>query len=40
MKAGLAPDAWLGNGFKLYKFQAEIFGEKSPRMEIERKEIC
>ncbi|MDD5502362.1 MAG: TIGR00296 family protein [Candidatus Thermoplasmatota archaeon] len=39
MKAGLAPDAWLEKGFKLYKFQAEIFAEEKPRGNVERKEI-
>jgi len=39
MKAGLAPDAWFEKGFKLYKFQAEIFGEKEPNGKVERKEI-
>jgi len=34
MKAGLPPDCWLLNGTKIYKFQAIIFEEKSPKGEI------
>ena len=30
MKAGLAADSWLDRGCKLFKFQAEIFSEKTP----------
>jgi len=30
-KAGLPPDAWLKPNVKLYKFQAQIFAEDSPR---------
>ncbi|HJW96965.1 MAG TPA: TIGR00296 family protein [archaeon] len=30
MKAGLSPDSWLDKDCKIYKFQAEIFGEKAP----------
>jgi len=39
MKAGLPPDSWLLKGTKVYKFQAIIFEEVSPRGKIERKEI-
>ena len=39
MKAGLSPDAWLLKGTKIYKFQAIIFEEKSPKGEIEQKEL-
>lgn len=39
MKAGLPPDSWLLKGTKIYKFQAIIFEEVSPRGKIERKEI-
>jgi len=35
-KAGLLPDAWLQDGTRLYRFQAEIFTEVSPRGEIRR----
>ena len=38
IKAGLAPDAWLDEKTRLQIFQAEIFGEKSPRGEINRLE--
>ncbi|MDI6855214.1 MAG: TIGR00296 family protein [Candidatus Thermoplasmatota archaeon] len=38
MKAGLPPDAWLSKDIKIYKFQAQIFSEVSPRGKIvERK---
>lgn len=30
IKAGLLPDAWLDERTKIYKFQAQIFSEKSP----------
>jgi len=39
MKAGLPPDSWLLKGTKVYKFQAIIFEEASPRGKIKRKEI-
>jgi len=39
MKAGLPPDSWLLKGTKVYKFQAIIYEEVSPRGKIERKEI-
>jgi len=39
MKAGLPPDSWLLKGTKVYKFQAIIFEEVSPRGKIERREI-
>jgi len=39
MKAGLPPDSWLLKGTKIYKFQAIIFEEVSPKGKIERKEI-
>lgn len=38
MKAGLSPDCWLVEGTKVYKFQAVIFEETSPRGGIEPKE--
>lgn len=31
MKAGLPPDAWLDPGTRVQVFQAEIFGEETPR---------
>ncbi|RLF46397.1 MAG: TIGR00296 family protein [Thermoplasmata archaeon] len=30
MKAGLAPDAWLDDDTKIYKFQGEVFAEEKP----------
>jgi len=39
IKAGLSPDSWLLKGTKIYKFQAIIFEEKSPKGEIEQKEL-
>jgi len=37
IKAGLPPDNWLMKDTKIYKFQAIIFEETTPRGEIERK---
>jgi len=31
VKAGLFPDAWLNEGVKVQRFQAEVFAETSPR---------
>lgn len=39
IKAGLPPDCWLLNGTKIYKFQAILFEEKSPKGEIHPKEL-
>jgi uncharacterized protein (TIGR00296 family) len=39
MKAGLPPDSWLLKGTKIYKFQAIIFEEVTPKGKIERKQI-
>jgi len=39
IKAGLPPDSWLLKGTKIYRFQAIIFEEVSPKGKIERKEI-
>ena len=39
IKAGLPPDSWLLKGTRIYKFQAIIFEEKSPKGEVEPKEI-
>jgi len=36
MKAGLSPDSWLDSSCKIFKFQAEIFREKSPGGQIVR----
>lgn len=33
-KSGLPPDAWLQKNTKIYKFQAQIFSEQSPRGKI------
>lgn len=40
MKAGLPPDSWLTSGTKIYRFQAIIFEEETPRGKIKRKTIC
>jgi len=40
IKAGLPPDSWLLKETKIYKFQAIIFEEKSPKGEVELKEIA
>lgn len=37
MKAGLRHDDWFDKDTRIYKFSAEIFGEESPRGEIERR---
>ncbi len=37
MKAGLKSDDWLKGDTRIYKFSAEVFGEKMPRGEIERR---
>ncbi|MCK4457718.1 MAG: TIGR00296 family protein [Thermoplasmata archaeon] len=37
MKAGLRSDEWLKGHARIYKFSAEIFGEKTPRGEIEKR---
>lgn len=39
MKAGMAPDMWLDQRTKLYRFEGEIFAEESPRGRTVRKEI-
>jgi uncharacterized protein len=36
MKAGLPAGSWLDKNCKIWKFQAEIFGEKTPGGEIEK----
>ena len=37
MKAGLRTDDWQNRETRIYKFSAEIFGEKTPRGEITRR---
>jgi uncharacterized protein (TIGR00296 family) len=39
MKAGLPPDSWLMKDTKIYRFQAIIFEETSPKGSIELKKI-
>jgi uncharacterized protein len=39
MKAGLPPDTWLAKGTKIYKFNAIIFEEETPKGKIERKSL-
>jgi uncharacterized protein (TIGR00296 family) len=39
IKAGLSPDAWLLGDTKIYKYQAVVFEEKSPRGRIEVKSL-
>ncbi|MEW6069688.1 MAG: TIGR00296 family protein, partial [Candidatus Thermoplasmatota archaeon] len=39
IKAGLPPDAWLSEGIKIYKFQAEIFSEEEPRGKISKRKL-
>lgn len=39
IKAGLLPDHWKRGDADFYKFQAEIFSEKTPGGEVEKKEL-
>jgi len=39
IKAGMAPDRWLDSSCKVYRFQAEIFYEGTPRGKALRKEL-
>jgi uncharacterized protein (TIGR00296 family) len=39
MKAGLSADAWLTPGFKLYRFSAQVFQEKTPRGKVAEKTL-
>lgn len=39
IKAGLPPDNWLIEGTKIYKFQAIIFEEETPRGGVKRKTL-
>jgi uncharacterized protein (TIGR00296 family) len=36
IKAGLTPDSWLTKGTKIYKFQAMIFEEETPKGEVKQ----
>src|SRR6266571_6305398 len=39
MKAGLLADAWLNTETRVYKFQAEVFGEVEPRGAVVRRNL-
>jgi uncharacterized protein (TIGR00296 family) len=39
IKAGLLPDMWLDRKTKVFRFQAEVFSESSPRGPVRRKEL-
>jgi len=39
VKACLTPDSWLDKGCKVFKFQAEVFLEESPRGKVVRKSL-
>jgi uncharacterized protein (TIGR00296 family) len=39
LKAGLMPDAWLQEGTKIFKFQAEVFSESKPGGEVMRRKL-
>lgn len=39
LKGGLTPDAWLQEGTKVFKFQAEVFSEEEPRGKVERRSL-
>jgi uncharacterized protein (TIGR00296 family) len=39
IKAGLMPDAWLEQGTKIFKFQAEVFSEDKPGGEVRRRSL-
>lgn len=39
MKAGLPPDAWLEEGTKVQRFQAEVFSEQGPRGPVIRRQL-
>lgn len=39
LKAGLMPDAWLQQGAKVFKFQAEVFSEDSPGGAVRRRTL-
>ncbi|MCX8204341.1 MAG: TIGR00296 family protein [Candidatus Nezhaarchaeota archaeon] len=40
MKAGLFPDAWLLEGTKVYRFEAEVFEELEPGGKVIKKELA
>lgn len=39
LKAGLMPDAWLQEGTKVFRFQAEVFSEERPGGEVRRRSL-
>lgn len=39
IKAGCMPDAWLQQGTKVFKFQAEVFSEEKPGGEAKRRDL-
>jgi len=39
LKAGLMPDAWLQQGTKVFKFQAEVFSESKPGGDVRRRSL-
>jgi uncharacterized protein (TIGR00296 family) len=39
IKAGLMPDAWLQQGTKVLKFQAEVFSEEKPGGKVDRRTL-
>jgi len=39
LKAGLMPDAWLQEGTKIFKFQAEVFSEEKPGGSVLRRKL-
>jgi uncharacterized protein (TIGR00296 family) len=39
LKAGLMPDAWLQQGTKVFKFQAEVFSEVRPGGDVKRRSL-
>lgn len=39
MKAGLVADCWFEKDTKIYKFQAQVFAEKSVRGEVEERKL-
>ncbi len=39
LKAGLTPDCWLLDGTKIYRFQAIVFEEMSPRGPVKRERL-
>ena len=40
MKAGMMPDAWLDADTEIWRFSAEVFGEKEPRGAVHRMELA